>query len=93
MLPTATASSITQNADIRFLGKLLGDVIREHGGEALFRRIEDIRSNSVDRYRGIVTADVVDRGLAGLGLMKPWRWCAASCCFRCWRTWPKTART
>ncbi|HNK45913.1 MAG TPA: phosphoenolpyruvate carboxylase [Pseudomonadota bacterium] len=68
MLPTVTASSITQNADIRFLGKLLGDVIREHGGEALFRRIEDIRSNSVDRYRGIVTADVVDRGLAGLGL-------------------------
>ena len=38
MLPTATASSITQNADIRFLGKLLGDVIREHGGEALFRK-------------------------------------------------------
>jgi phosphoenolpyruvate carboxylase len=30
---------ITQNPDIRFLGRLLGDVIREHDGEALFRRI------------------------------------------------------
>ena len=31
------APVITQNADVRFLGKLLGDVIREYGGEALFR--------------------------------------------------------
>ncbi len=68
MSQTAAIPSITQNADIRFLGKLLGDVIREYGGESLFARIEDIRSNSVDRYRGIVTADVVDRGLESLSL-------------------------
>ena len=37
---TAAISSISQNADIRFLGKLLGDVIRAYGGDALFQRIE-----------------------------------------------------
>src|SRR5579871_5534071 len=44
---------LTQIADVRFLGKLLGDVIRAHGGDALFQRIEAIRAGSVDRYRGI----------------------------------------
>ena len=44
---------ITQNADIRYLGKLLGDVIRAYGGNELFQRIENIRSSSVDRHRGI----------------------------------------
>ncbi len=51
---------ITQNADIRFLGKLLGDVIRRDGGDALFQRIEAIRAASVDRHRGIANP----RGLA-----------------------------
>ena len=45
--------AITQNADVRFLGRLLGEVIRTHGGEALLDRIEAIRAASVDRYRGI----------------------------------------
>jgi phosphoenolpyruvate carboxylase len=45
--------SISQNADIRYLGRLLGDVIRAYGGQSLFERIESIRSASVDRYRGI----------------------------------------
>src|SRR6202790_4352697 len=53
--------SITQNADVRFLGKLLGDVIRSYGGHALFRRIEAIRAASGDLLRGIATP----RGLAG----------------------------
>jgi len=52
--------SIAQNADIRFLGKILGDVIRVQGGETLFQRIEAIRAASVDRYRGIARP----RGLA-----------------------------
>ena len=51
---------ITQNTDVRFLGKLLGDVIRRHGGDALFQRIEAIRAASVDRYRGVANP----RGLA-----------------------------
>jgi phosphoenolpyruvate carboxylase len=55
---------LTQNADVRFLGKLLGDVIRAHGGDALFRRIEAIRASSVDRYRGIANP----RGLSAGGL-------------------------
>lgn len=60
--------AMTQNADIRFLGKLLGDVIREYGGEELFQRIEYIRANSVDRYRGILAAHEADRGLSALSL-------------------------
>jgi phosphoenolpyruvate carboxylase len=59
---------ITQNADIRYLGKLLGDVIRAYGGDALFARIEHIRAASVDRFRGIRGAADVDRGLEALSL-------------------------
>ena len=59
---------ITQNADVRFLGKLLGDVIREYGGEALFRRIEFIRATSVDRYRGVGEVRGVGPGLDTLTL-------------------------
>jgi phosphoenolpyruvate carboxylase len=55
-----TAPAITQNADVRFLGQLLGRVIRTYGGDALLDRIESIRAASVDRYRGIANP----RGLA-----------------------------
>jgi phosphoenolpyruvate carboxylase len=64
----ASTPPITQNPDIRFLGRLLGDVIKAYGGEQLFRRIEYIRSNSVDRARGIVDAHSVDPGLDALSL-------------------------
>ncbi|HTV79303.1 MAG TPA: phosphoenolpyruvate carboxylase [Steroidobacteraceae bacterium] len=59
---------ITQNADIRYLGKLLGDVIRAYGGPELFERIEYIRARSVDRHRGIADAAAMDRGLEALSL-------------------------
>lgn len=59
---------VTNNPDIRFLGRLLGDVIRTYGGDALFRRIEYIRATSVDRARGIVGADAIDPGLERLSL-------------------------
>jgi phosphoenolpyruvate carboxylase len=62
------STPITQNPDIRFLGRLLGDVIRAYGGDALFRRIEYIRSTSVDRARGIVAPEAVDSGLEALTL-------------------------
>src|SRR6201996_9270869 len=55
-----SAPVIVQNADVRFLGKLLGDVIKAYGGSALLDRIEAIRAASVDRYRGIANP----RGLA-----------------------------
>jgi phosphoenolpyruvate carboxylase len=59
---------ITQNSDVRLLGKMLGDVIRSYGGEKLFRQTEYIRSTSVDRFRGIDGADTSDRGLGALSL-------------------------
>ena len=62
------STPIANNADIRLLGKLLGDVIRDYGGEALFRRIEYIRAASVDRHRGIAGADTIDPGLDRLSL-------------------------
>ncbi len=64
----ANAPAITQNPDIRFLGRLLGDVIRAYGGESLYRQTEYIRSASVDRARGIQGADVTDTGLDALSL-------------------------
>ena len=65
--PTRT-SSISQNPDIRLLGKMLGDVIRAYGGDKLYRQTEYIRSTSVDRFRGIEGADSNDRGLGALSL-------------------------
>ena len=59
---------ITQNADIRYLGRLLGDVIRAYGGEPLFERIENIRAASVDRYRGVARAGEPGQELESLGL-------------------------
>ncbi len=64
----STSAPITQNPDIRFLGRVLGDVIRELGGDALYRRTEYIRSTSVDRHRGVAGADTVDSGLDALSL-------------------------
>jgi phosphoenolpyruvate carboxylase len=55
-----SAPIVAQNADVRYLGKLLGDVIRTYGGSALLDRIEAIRAASVDRFRGVANP----RGLA-----------------------------
>lgn len=65
---SSTAKPISQNADIRYLGKLLGDVIRAYGGDGLFQQIEYIRATSVDRFRGIAGATDMDRGLDALSL-------------------------
>ena len=59
---------ISQNPDIRYLGRILGEVIRAQGGETLFRRTEYIRSASVDRHRGIAGAEAIDPGLDALSL-------------------------
>ncbi|HLZ98578.1 MAG TPA: phosphoenolpyruvate carboxylase [Steroidobacteraceae bacterium] len=64
----STLPVIVQNADIRFLGRLLGDVIRRQGGESLFNRIEAIRAASVDRYRGVVQGREFSAGLDSLSL-------------------------
>jgi phosphoenolpyruvate carboxylase len=65
---TAPTPSISQNADIRFLGKLLGDVIRAYGGTALFEQIEHIRATSVNRHRGLLDAQAINLGLESLTL-------------------------
>jgi phosphoenolpyruvate carboxylase len=57
---------VEQNPDIRYLGRILGDVIRAFGGETLFKRIEYIRSTSVDRHRGLIADNSVDPGLGAL---------------------------
>jgi phosphoenolpyruvate carboxylase len=62
------APAIAQNADVRFLGKLLGDVIRTYGGDALLDRIEAIRAASVDRYRGIANPRGLAAGWVSLSL-------------------------
>ncbi|MBY0285509.1 MAG: phosphoenolpyruvate carboxylase [Sphingomonas sp.] len=64
----ADLPAITNNPDIRFLGKLLGDVIRAYGGVDLFDRIEAIRSASVERHRGIGSAGATDMALDRLSL-------------------------
>jgi len=64
----STRSPITQNPDIRYLGRLLGDVIRRYGGERLFRQTEYIRAASVDRARGVASAEGVEMGLSALTL-------------------------
>jgi phosphoenolpyruvate carboxylase len=63
-----TPTPITQNPDIRYLGRLLGEVIRAYGGETLYQRIEGIRAESVDRYRGVVRSGGNGEGLEGLDL-------------------------
>ena len=62
------ATPITQNHDVRLLGKMLGDVIRAYGGDKLYRQTEYIRSTSVDRFRRLAGADSSDRGLGALNL-------------------------
>ena len=64
----ADLPSIANNPDVRFLGKLLGDVIRAYGGETLFKRTEYIRAASVDRHRGVAGKEATDLGLDRLSL-------------------------
>ncbi|WEK43816.1 MAG: phosphoenolpyruvate carboxylase [Candidatus Sphingomonas colombiensis] len=47
----AELPAITNNPDVRYLGRVLGDVIRALGGERLFAATEAIRSASVERHR------------------------------------------
>ena len=60
--------AITQNADVRFLGRLLGGVLRTFGGDPLFERIEAIRAASVDRYRGVSNPRNLSADLESLSL-------------------------
>ena len=48
-MPAPTEQSLRE--DIRFLGAILGDTIREHEGKASFDLIENIRKLSVQFHR------------------------------------------
>ena len=63
-----TIQTVEQNPDIRYLGGLLGDAIREHDGDVLFDRIETIRSASVNRHRGLAEQQDLVSGLEALTL-------------------------
>jgi len=70
-------------ADIRFLGRVLGDVIRAEDGQAVFDQIEDIRRASVTFHRdGTAEAGrrVAER-LGGLSLGDTVRFAHAFACF------------
>ena len=58
--------------EVRYLGRILGDVIREEDGQALFDQIEDIRQASVafhfPREGGVDSADLMTQKLGGLSL-------------------------
>ncbi|SFP86714.1 phosphoenolpyruvate carboxylase [Sphingomonas rubra] len=62
----ASLPPIANNPDVRYLGALLGEVIRDRGGEELFRATEAIRRASVERHRG--GSEAVDLGLDRLDL-------------------------
>ena len=93
-LVSTQPGSISQNADIRYLGRLLGDVIRAYGGQSLFERIE-----TSARVLSIAIRGIARNGAPTMRRQRSiWIWmtrspsCAASCCSRCWRTWPRTGR-
>jgi phosphoenolpyruvate carboxylase len=70
-------------ASIRFLGRVLGDVIRADDGQAVFDQIEDIRRASVAFHRDgtpQAAAQVAER-LAGLGLSETVRFAHSFACF------------
>ena len=53
---------------VRLLGRLLGDVIREQHGQAVFDRIEAIRARSVEEHRSGESDEGLRRLLTGLSL-------------------------
>jgi phosphoenolpyruvate carboxylase len=69
--PSERASPVGDRASrtlVRLLGRLLGDVIREQHGQAVFDRIEAIRSRSVDEHRSGESDEGLRRLLTGLSL-------------------------
>ncbi|GGB29787.1 phosphoenolpyruvate carboxylase [Sphingomonas metalli] len=64
----ASLPPIANNPDVRFLGALLGEVIRDYGGAALFEATETIRRASVERHRDGGDHATVDLQLEKLGL-------------------------
>ena len=56
---------IENNADVRFLGSKLGEVIRAYGGDQLFTATESIRKASVERAREGANGNDLNGGTNG----------------------------
>jgi phosphoenolpyruvate carboxylase len=70
-------------AGVRFLGRVLGDVIKAQDGLALFTRIEEIRQASVGFHRegSAESAALLEKRLAGLDLEDTVRFVHSFACF------------
>ena len=74
LMPTTPASHTSATGDpasralVRLLGRLLGDVIREQHGQAVFDRIEEIRARSVGEHRAGAPDEGLRELLMGLSL-------------------------
>jgi len=70
-------------AEVRYLGRILGDVIRAEDGEALFNQIEEIRQASVAFHREgtSAAADLMTERLSGLSLPDTVRFAHSFACF------------
>src|SRR3954467_1552896 len=70
-------------AAVRFLGRVLGDVIRAQDGEAVFNQIEEIRQASVGFHREgtAEAARLVAERLSGLTLSDTVRFVHSFACF------------
>jgi len=70
-------------AAVRFLGRVLGDVIRAQDGEAVFNQIEEIRQASVAFHRDGTTeaARLMAERLSGLSLADTVRFVHSFACF------------
>src|SRR5690606_25449444 len=70
-------------ATVRFLGRVLGDVIRAQDGEAVFNQIEDIRQASVGFHREgtLEAAALVADRLGSLSLADTVRFAHSFACF------------
>ena len=66
--PTAQVDDLALHEDIRFLGRLLGDTIREQAGERIFTLVENIRRTAI-RYRrdhDLGSLRALEKTIAGL---------------------------
>ena len=75
-MPDETTGYEELSADIRLLGRLLGDVIRAHAGHGTFELVESVRRVAVSARRdGTTSVEALralrecERLLAELGLM------------------------
>ncbi|MGA2950825.1 MAG: phosphoenolpyruvate carboxylase [Caulobacteraceae bacterium] len=76
-------AAATLQSDIRFLGRVLGDVIRAEDGEAVFNQIEAIRQASVAFHRdgSAETGRRLAERLGGLSLDETVRFAHSFACF------------